>query len=416
MPLNLKINFKNVLFILLFVVVVGATFYVGFYVGKSQQKLIFLDGTENIDATDVADFSLLWEAWDTVKNVALKGAEVKNEDLLFGTVSGLVGALDDPYSTFFRPSDAKKFQEDISGVFGGIGAEIGIKNKQLVIIAPLKGSPTERAGLQSSDQIWEVDGKSTQGLSVEESVKMIRGNEGTTVKLLIYREGWTEAKDYSIVRERIVTPTIETKRLDDGILHVQLYNFNNNATTFFSDSIKKEGLNGGMKGIILDLRNNPGGYLDQAVEMAGLFLERGTLVVYEEMRGGEKTEFFSRGGETLKNVPAVVLINEGSASASEILAGALRDQRGIKLIGSTSFGKGTVQQLEQLRNGAMLKLTIAHWLLPKGDLIEGNGIKPDYEVEQPKGENSDEKDLQLEKAIEVLKGEISKKDTLFIFE
>jgi len=262
----------------------------------------------------------------------------------------------------------------------------------------------------------EVDETSTQGLTVEESVKLIRGQEGTTVNLLIFREGWNEAKKYPIVRERIKTPTIDSKRLEDGIVYIQLYSFNENANQLFFDALKKEGLSQGMKGIILDLRNNPGGYLDVSVDMAGWFLERGKLVVAEEMRGDERTEFFARGNESLKNVPTVVLINEGSASASEILAGALRDQRDIPLVGTKSFGKGTVQQLEPLQGGAMIKLTIAHWLLPNGDLIEGNGITPDYEVELPENGGDEIKDTQLDKALEVLKKEISKKNTLFLFE
>jgi len=321
---------------------------------------------------------------------------------------------DSPYSEFFKPEDAKKFEEDISGSFGGIGAEIGSKDGFIVIVSPLKNSPAERAGLKPGDKILMINSTSTEGMSVVEAVKLIRGEVGTEVKLTILREKEEKPKEIKIIREIIQVPTLDYE-VKDGILIVKLYSFNTNAEELFYKAVVDGFLRQKAQGLILDLRNNPGGFLDVAVDLAGWFLKKGTLVVKEVTReknnGGNN--HLANGNGALKDIPVVVLINKGSASASEILAGALQIQRGVKLVGEETFGKGTVQRLIKLSDGSSLKITVANWVLPNGQILEGNGLKPDIEV-KTNNEEQDNKDTkndpQLQKALEVVKEEIKNKN------
>ena len=304
---------------------------------------------------------------------------------------------------------------------GGIGAEIGTRNDQLVIIAPLKNTPAERAGLRALDKILKVDDAITVNLATDEAVKLIRGRKGTTVILTILRNGWENSQEISIVRDTIQIPTLdwEIKPIqlgsgqahlinsgqENNIAYIHLYNFYEKAPFLFYQAAV-EIIFKNPKGIVLDLRNNPGGYLDAAINLAGWFLKPGETVVSEEFRSDEKQVFTSRGNGLFKDVPIVILINEGSASASEILAGALRDNRSVKLIGKKSFGKGTVQELETLKDGSSVKITVAHWRMPGGGLIEKNGLDPDYEVDLTEEDFKSNRDPQLEKAVKVLKSEI----------
>lgn len=350
------------------------------------------------------DLSVLWQTWQIAKNYYFNASGIKDQDLIYGAADGVVKSLNDPYSIFFKPSDAKKFEEDVGGVFGGIGAEIGKKNEKLVIIAPLKDTPAERAGLKSDDYIVKIDDLFTADLSVDEAVKHIRGEKGTTVVLTILREGWKEPKEISIVRNFINIPTLDWKMLDGDIAYIQLYNFNENATAaFYKASVAF--LTQGAKGIILDLRNNPGGFLEVAVNLGGWFLDKGQIVVKERFSSNKEEVFRANGNSALNQIPAVVLINKGSASASEILAGALRDNRAIKLIGEKSFGKGTVQELQNLKDGAAVKISVAQWLLPKGSLIEKKGLEPDIEVKMTEEDAKAKRDPQLDKALEIIKNE-----------
>jgi len=392
---------------------VGAVaFNVGASYGINQGKTIVVEGVQNTSSVgESADFGLFWEVWDDIKNLHFKGKDVPNNELIYGAIDGLTQSLDDPYTIFMKPSDAKKFNEDISGAFSGIGAEIGIRESKLLIISPLKNSPAERAGLKSGDYIVAIDETSSSGLSLDEAVKLIRGELGTNVNLLILRDGFSEPKDFKITRENISVPTLDWEIKDGSIMYVQLYSFNQNADIAFYNAMTSA-LRRGIRGIVLDLRNNPGGYLEVSVDMAGWFLDRGKLVVAEESRTGARQEFYARGNEALKKIPTVVLVNEGSASASEILAGALRDQRGIKLVGEKTFGKGTVQQLKELSDGSLLKLTVAHWLLPGGLTIEGNGLEPDYKIKAE--DQNEESDPQYDKAVDVLKGDIASSRTIFL--
>lgn len=387
----------------------GSGFFLGFKLGKNTSKTINVLGVSNFNNKENIDFNIFWETWDAIHKNYLKDSEIDSKERVYGAARGLVGSLKDPYSEFFKPEDAKKFGEDVSGSFGGIGAEIGSKNGFVVVVSPLKNSPAERVGLKSGDKILTINGTSTEGMSVYEAVKIIRGEVGTEVKLTILREDEDNPREFKIIREIIQIPTLDYE-IKDGILIVKLYSFNLNTEKLFYDAVIDGFLKNKAKGLVLDLRNNPGGYLDVAIDLGGWFFKKGTLIVTEESRGKDgKNEYRQHpadGNGALKDVPVVVLVNKGSASASEILAGALQIQRKIKLIGEETFGKGTVQRLIPLSDGSSLKITIAHWVLPNGQILEGNGLKPDIEIKNKEDDST--KDLQLEKALEVIKEEIKK--------
>lgn len=380
----------------------GSGYFWGYRIGSENPRKIIAQGVTGIDSrTQNGDFSTFWEAWEAIDENYLRSDKITGKDRVYGAIKGLVGSLGDPYSQFFTPEEAKKFEEDVQGVFSGIGAEIGIRKEQLSIISPLKNSPAEKAGVKAGDMILKINSTSTEGMSTEKAVTLIRGPEGTVATLNIYREGWDKPKDFNITRQKIEVPTLESEMKGD-YAHISLYSFNANASKVFYEAVR-DALNKKAKGIILDLRNNPGGYLEVAVNLAGYFVEPGSVVVSENDRTKTIDSFKASGNGALKDFPVVILVNEGSASASEILAGALRDIRGIKLIGKTTFGKGTVQQLKELSDGSEFKVTIAHWVLPSGKTLENGGLKPDYEVELTDEDVENEKDPQLEKALEIIK-------------
>jgi carboxyl-terminal processing protease len=395
----------NILAVVLGVVIlVYSGFYFGFKVGQSRPYKINVVGVSNIDNKANVNFDIFWQAWDKIYKNYVNPEQINNQNMVYGAVKGLVRSLNDPYSEFFTPEESKKFKEDVQGVFGGIGAEIGERDGFIVVIAPLKNSPAERAGLKPGDKILMIDATSTEGMTVTEAVKIIRGKEGTEVKLTILSEDEKEPREVKIKREIINIPTLEHE-IKDNILVIKLYSFNPNASNFIYDAAVDGFVKNKASGIILDLRNNPGGYLDVAVDLAGWFLKKGNLVVKEVGKDIDKSQY-AYGNGALANVPIVVLVNKGSASASEILAGALQINRGIKLIGEETFGKGTVQKVIEFNDGSSLKITIAHWVLPNGKILEGNGLKPDIEVKLDK--NSKE-DIQMQEAIKVLKEEIKNK-------
>ena len=408
-----KKYYKIGILIIIFIAVGSGSFYYGYdsgyQHGVENPKTLIIRGVANLENNKPKeiDFDVFWEAWQILKDKYVETGKLDNQDLVYGAVSGLVNSLKDPHSVFMPPTDAKKFGEDISGEFSGVGMEIGIRNNQLVVIAPLKGTPAEKAGILAGDKIFEVNSTSTEGLSVDEAVKLIRGPKGTKVILMVMRDSFEKPKEIEVIRDVIQIPTVDFEVKEGDIAYFHLYNFYENAPSLFYQSAIKAALSS-PKGIILDLRNNPGGYLEASVNIAGWFLDRGDLVVSEEFASGQKQEFKAYGSGFFKNTPMVVLINEGSASASEILAGALKDNKGVKLIGEKSFGKGTVQELASLRDGSQIKITVAHWLMPKGQLIEKNGIIPDYEVDITEEDLKNKKDPQLEKAVEILKQEINK--------
>ena len=280
-----------------------------------------------------------------------------------------------------------------------------------MVIAPLKGNPAEAVGLKAGDKIFGIDGKPTDSLDVNEAVKKIRGEIGTAVVLTVFRDGWEKTEDFKIVRANIVIPTLETEFIEFGgkkMARISLFAFNQNAPLGFYKEVLGASLNGA-EGLILDLRNNPGGFLEVAINLAGWFVNKGEIVVSEKFRSGTGDVFRADGNQALKDAPVVILVNKGSASASEILAGALRAIRGTKLIGANTFGKGTVQELRSLSDNSKIKLTIANWVLPDGTIISEDGLVPDYKVEISDEDVKNKLDSQLEKAKEVLLQEMTKK-------
>jgi carboxyl-terminal processing protease len=379
------------------VIVIFAVFGLGFWTGKSSVVC------EVCQPQDI-NFSLFWEAYQELRAKYVDPAKFDVQKIIYGAVSGMVKSLGDPYTVFFPPDDSKRFLEDVRGTFEGLGMEVGVKNGQLQVVSPLEGTPAQKAGFRPGDKILAINGTSTATLSLEEAVNLMRGPKGTSVTLTIFRDEWNNSKEITVVRDVISIPSLEWKLMDDNIAYVHLYHFSENASPDFQKAAL-EILNSPAQRIILDLRNNPGGYLEVAQEIAGWFLERGESVVIEDFGNGkEKSEYKADGNAALERYPLVVLINEGSASGAEILAGALRDDRNIKLIGDKSFGKGSVQEMDALTDGSSLKITIARWLTPSGKTITDVGLEPDVKVEMTDKDYQENKDPQLDKAVEIVKG------------
>ena len=384
--------------------IIAASFGGGVYVGYERrpaiEKVKGVLGQETAKPPDV-DFAQFWEVWGLVEEKFVDRDTIERDKLVRGAISGLVKALGDPYTVFLPPQQSKLFREDVRGSFGGIGAEIGIRKEILTIISPLKGSPAERAGLKAGDKILKINATTTADLSIEEAVGYIRGPIGTTVTLTISRDD-EDVRDVEIIRQVIIVPIIETARKGDGIFSIRLLNFNESSPLEFRRAIREFILSGDTK-LVFDLRSNPGGFLDAAIDISSWFIPAGEIVARERFAEGSEVLYRSSGHRLLESVPVVVLVDQGSASASEIVAGALRDAKGVQLIGQKTFGKGSVQEVNDLKDGASLKITIAKWLTPKRTSIDEKGLEPDIMVEIKKEDAEAGKDPQLEKAIAVLK-------------
>ncbi|MAG11430.1 MAG: peptidase S41 [Parcubacteria group bacterium] len=344
------------------------------------------------------DTSLYWKVWSVIQDRHIdKPAD--DDDLFYGSLEGLVGALDDPYSTFLRPKTAERFTTDLSGKFFGIGAEIGIRDTRLVVVAPLPDTPADRAGLLAGDNIVTIDGTESLSLSIEEAVDLIRGPKGTVVTLGIFREGFDEITDFPITRGEIVLKSVDWE-IEGNIAHIKVAQFGGDTMKLFAEAIRDVDAQG-VDGVILDLRNNPGGFLTTAVQMASEWIPQGPIVV-EKFSDGTKENYLREGKLRLLDMPTVVLVNGGSASGSEIVAGALQDHEKATLVGTQTFGKGSVQDLEQLSDGSAIKITIAEWFTPNNRAINGVGIEPDIIIEQGEDLTIDDayekaKELLLEK-------------------
>jgi len=386
------------------VVIVFAVFGVGFLVGKNTVIC-------PICPPEDLDFSLFWDAWHKIQEEYVNPEDIDTQELIYGAISGMVNSLGDPYTVFFNPEDAKTFLEDVSGRFEGVGMEIGIREGQLQVIAPLEGTPAKEAGIRPGDRIIKIDDTLTMDITIEEAVTLIRGPKGTEVTLTVFRDEWETSKEIIIKRAVIKIPSLEWELLAsaDGasgereeIAYIKLYHFSEKSDRDFRE-MATEALKSPAEKIILDLRSNPGGYLERAQDIAGWFLEKGQVVVIEDFGAEKEQEVYkAEGNAEFLDYPMVILVNQGSASASEILASALRDNRGIKIIGETSFGKGSVQKLEGLIDGSNLKITVANWLTPNGDLITDKGLEPDIKVEMTEEDYHEERDPQLDKAIEII--------------
>ena len=388
------------------VLLVALFFLFGVYVGNHNRpeidKVTGVSGKET-QVTTQADFSPFWKVWNTINEKYSTADKITDQNRIYGAISGLIGSLNDPYSVFFTPDEAKSFKDEIAGNFDGIGMEVGMKDKVLTVIAPLKDTPAYRADIKPGDKILKIDKTITTGLGIEEAIKLIRGPKGTTVTLTIFREGNQQPKEIKIVRDTINLPTLDTELRKDGIFVIKLYSFSANSANLFRQAMKQFVESGSDK-LLLDLRGNPGGYLDSAVDMASWFLKGGKIIVTEDYVNNKAPEIFRSKGYDIFNdkLKFVILIDNGSASASEILAGAMQNNGRAKLVGSQSFGKGSVQEVVDITPDTILKITVARWLTPNGTSISEKGLTPDYPVEITQKDLDAKKDPQLDKAVELL--------------
>jgi len=381
-------------------------FFLGIYVDNHNRpeidKVIGLSNKET-QVTTTADFTPFWKVWNAINEKSPTASGISDQNRVYGAISGLVGSLNDPYSVFFGPDEAKSFEDQIAGNFSGVGMEVGIKDKILTVIAPLKDTPAYRAGIKPGDKILKIDKTNTSDLGIEDAIKLMRGDKGTTVTLTIFREGNANPMEIKIVRDIINIPTLDTELRPDGIFVIKLYSFSANSASLFRDAIKKFTESGSEK-LILDLRGNPGGYLDSAVDISSWFLPSGKVVVTEDYGDNKIPDIYRSKGYNVFNDKSkfVILIDGGSASASEIVAGAMQDQGRAKLVGSQSFGKGSVQETEKITPDTLLKITVARWLTPNGTSISAKGLTPDYPIEITQKDLDNKKDPQLDKAVELL--------------
>lgn len=379
----------------------------GVNIGLSRQpeidKVTTVYGKETAVNTQ-ADFTPFWKVWNTI-NEKYPGAEnVSDQEKIYGAIAGLVDSLNDPYSVYFTPDETKIFEETIAGNFIGVGIEVGMKDKVLTVIAPLKDTPAYKAGVKAGDRIIKIDSTLTADLSIDQAIKIIRGEKGTPVVFSILSKDEREPKEIKIIRDVINVPTLDTELRSDGIFVIKLYSFSENSAALFRGAIKKFAESKSDK-LLLDLRGNPGGYLSSAIDMASWFLPSGKPIVIEDMGKDSKQKVFRSSGHNVFNdkLKFVILIDGGSASASEIVGGALQDHGVAKLVGSQSYGKGSVQEVVDVTKDTVFKITIAKWLTPNGNSISQKGLTPDVKVDLMKKDVDAGKDPQLDKAVELLK-------------
>lgn len=371
--------------------------------GETQATLL-LSGPEKVP--EGVDLAPVWKAWRLLDErfvPATTTEPLSAQDRVWGLIEGLAGSYGDPYTVFFPPREAESFQQEISGAFGGVGFEIGMRDGILTVIAPLKGTPAEKAGIKAGDLIVEIDGATTQKMNVDEAVALIRGEVGTDVVLTLAREGEREFIEVRVTRAVIEIPTMDTE-LRDGVFIISLYNFGGTATREMRTALR-EFLGTGSNKLVLDLRGNPGGYLDAAVEMASWFLPLGETVVIEDYGADEDERVHrSKGYDiTEDDWRIAILVDGGSASASEILAGALREHEKAVLIGEQTFGKGSVQELVDVTPDTSLKITVARWLTPLGHSISEQGLHPDLVVARTAEDFDADRDPQLDAALEYVR-------------
>lgn len=385
------------------------TFYTfGFHAGEGAVPTV-ATGIENPDSGNDAqvDFAPFWKAWNIINEKYVPASTTKkivnNQDKVWGAISGLAASLHDPYTVFFPPVESEMFASDIRGNFEGVGMEVVAQDGAITVIAPLKNSPAFRAGILAGDRIIKIEGKETGGLTTEDAVQLIRGPKGTKITLTVFRNGNKTPFDIGVTREVIDIPVINTKTLPGGVFVIELYSFSEQSPNLFRSALREFILSGNDK-LILDMRGNPGGYLEAAIDMASWFLPSNKVIVREDFGGAKEEKVYrSRGYDIFRDdLKFVILVDKGSASASEILAGALAEHGKAKLVGETTFGKGSVQELVDITPETSLKVTVARWLTPNGLSISEKGIEPDYAVKRATADIQAGKDSQLDKALEIL--------------
>jgi carboxyl-terminal processing protease len=395
---------SNLKFFILPLILMVLFFFLGIYIGYGKRPWIErITSVTNKEPKVItsADFEPFWKAWKLIDEKYPKASSIEGQERVWGAIKGLIGSLDDPYSVFLTPEETSDFEESINGEFSGVGMEVGIKDKILTVISPLKGTPAEKSGVKSGDKILKIGDIITSDMSVDDAIKLIRGPEGTKIILTLFREGKSKPFEVTITRAKIMIPTIDSSLLDQGIYVISLYNFNAQSSTLFVDHLNKF-LNSGSTKLILDLRGNPGGFLTEAVEIASLFLKKGTVIVKEDFGDGIEQKIYRSYGyfHLDPNIyKMVILVDEGSASASEILAGALSENNIATLIGQKTYGKGSVQELIAITDETSLKITVAKWLTPNGISISDEGLMPKVKVEIKDDTSEDD---AMKKAIEYI--------------
>lgn len=406
---------KLIFVIILLVVTAGFSYRLGqknFKQGSIQVQVKSQVVHTTPPANREVDFTLFWDVWSKLEKSYLDKKAIDPQKMVYGAISGMVAALGDPYTVFLPPKENQGFKNDLNGTFEGIGAQLGSKDDKIVVIAPLKGQPADIAGIKAGDWIIKVNDEDTFGWTVPQAVNKIRGPQGSEVKLTILHEGSQNQIEIKVTRDKINIKSVEFEvktsqseacknQTCPAVGYLKLSRFGDQTNDEWNAGVTNVRARlttaPKLKGLIFDLRNNSGGYFQSAIHVASEFLNKGVVVIQENSDATRETFSVKRVGNLL-DVPLVVLINKGSASAAEIVAGALKDHGRGRLIGETTFGKGSVQTPEELPDGSGLHITTAHWIMPKGDWINGKGIKPDIEVKS----GSDSADLQLERAIEEL--------------
>ena len=399
--------------VLIIVLLLAVSFGCGVYFGKSTkynniQNNIIVGSTSSTQyiSTTTANMDAFWETWNILSQKFVythkDAKKISDQDKVWGAIQGLTAVYGDPYTVFMPPEESKAFAGDISGNFEGVGMELAIKDKNIVVVAPLKGTPAYNAGVQKGDVVLAIDGKTTAGMSIDEAVKLIRGKADTVVTIKFARDGKTDPLEIKITRGIIDVPTAETEIKGDVFI-IKLYNFYAPSADKFRSALR-EFVDSGKTKLILDLRGNPGGYLESAVDMASWFLPLGKTVVKEDFGPNIDEQIYRSKGYDIfnSNLQMMILADSGSASASEILAGALQENKIAKIVGTKTFGKGSVQELINITPDTSLKVTIARWLTPNGISISDGGLTPDYEVNMTADDVKANKDSQMDKAISLL--------------